>query len=202
MESISTCACECDMWCKPGQYLDHKNCVCKNQLIGRVIAKCTNVINETMMNNRDNIANNNTITYVFIGLFVVLFIGAICFCLFAYFKWFKDKKLFKNKCTDYGTYKNGYKVNWDDIVYINDFHADLLKIIKRESRIGTNIYYIGCILEPYCLDITIKPLYFVINCLIGYIEEIEGSSDKYLVVSKSIHNNKIIHSFDTIWKII
>ena len=43
---------------------------------------------------------------------------------------------------------------------------------------------------------------FVINRLIDYIEEIEGSSDKYLVVSTSIRNNKIIRSFDTIWKII
>ena len=25
----------------------------------------------------------------------------ICFCMFAYFKWFKDKKLFKNKYADY-----------------------------------------------------------------------------------------------------
>ena len=47
------------MWCKPGQYLDHKNCVCKNKLIGIVIEKCTSVINETMMNNKDNINNNN-----------------------------------------------------------------------------------------------------------------------------------------------
>ena len=23
----STCECQCDMWCKPGQYLDHKNCL-------------------------------------------------------------------------------------------------------------------------------------------------------------------------------
>ena len=37
----STCECQCDMWCKPGQYLDHKNCVCKNKLIGRVIAECS-----------------------------------------------------------------------------------------------------------------------------------------------------------------
>ena len=26
----SICECQCDKWCKPGQYLDHKNCVCKN----------------------------------------------------------------------------------------------------------------------------------------------------------------------------
>ena len=31
------CRCQCDTWCKPGQYLDHKNCICKNKLIGRII---------------------------------------------------------------------------------------------------------------------------------------------------------------------
>ena len=98
----STCESQCDMWCKPGQYLDHKNCVCKNKLIGRVIAECTSVINKTMMNNVDNKDNDNTITYIFNGLFsVLLFIGIVCFCVFAYFKWIKGKKLFKNKYTDY-----------------------------------------------------------------------------------------------------
>ena len=48
----STCEYQCDIWCKPGQYLDHKNCVCKNKLIGRVIEECTSVINETMINNK------------------------------------------------------------------------------------------------------------------------------------------------------
>ena len=33
MWNPSTCGCECDMWCKPGQYLDYKKCVCKNKLI-------------------------------------------------------------------------------------------------------------------------------------------------------------------------
>ena len=47
------------MWCKPGQYLDHKNCICKNKLIGRLIEECTSVINETMMNNNDNNNNDN-----------------------------------------------------------------------------------------------------------------------------------------------
>ena len=102
MWNPSTCECQCDTWCKPGQYLDHKNCICKNKLIGRVTEECTGVINETMMNNRDNIANDNTITNIFIGLFsVVMFIGIVCFCVFAYFKWIKGKKLFKNKYTDY-----------------------------------------------------------------------------------------------------
>ena len=80
--------------------------------------------------------------------------------------------------------------NWDNIVYINDFDVNLLEIIKRESRIGVDIYYIGYIFEPYCLDVTINPLGFVITRLFGYIEEIEGSSDKYLFVAKSVHYKK------------
>ena len=89
------------MWCKSGQYLDHRNCVCKNKLVGRLIEECTSVINETMMNNNDNNNDNNfyiIMAYVFIGLFLL---AIICFYVFAYFKWFKDKKLFKNKYANY-----------------------------------------------------------------------------------------------------
>ena len=111
MWNPNTCECQCDAWCKPGQYLDHKNCVCKNKLIGRVIAECTSVINKTMINNKDNIDNDNIITNIFIGLFsIVMFAVILCFCVFAYFQWIKGKKLFKNKYTDSTTYtyKNGY----------------------------------------------------------------------------------------------
>ena len=89
--------------------------------------------------------------------------------------------------------------NWDDIVYINDFNVNSLEIIKRESRIGANIYYIGYVLNPDYDYSTINALYFVIDRLIGYIEEIEGSSDKYLVVAKSVRNKNIISVLDTIW---
>ena len=96
----SICECQYDKWCKPGQYLDHKNCVCKNKLIGSLIEECNSVINETMINNKDS-GNNNTLQNVFIGLFsVAALIGIICFCVFAHFKWFKGKKLFK-KYIDY-----------------------------------------------------------------------------------------------------
>ena len=89
--------------------------------------------------------------------------------------------------------------NWDDIIYINNFNVNSLEIIKRESRIGANIYYIGYVLNPNYDYNTINPLYFVINRLIGYIEEIEGSSDKYLVVAKSVRNKKIISVLDMLW---
>ena len=99
------------MWCKSGQYLDHKNCVCKNKLIGRIFEECTNVINETMINNKDNIANDNTITNIFIVLFsIVMFILIVCSCIFVYCKWIKGKKLFKKNILITELIKNGYKV--------------------------------------------------------------------------------------------
>ena len=95
--NLSTCECQCNMWCKSGQYLDHKNCVCKNKLIGRVTEECTSVINETMMsdNNDNNMTWFNAITYAFIVLFLIGLIT--CFCVFAYFKWFKGKYTYNYK---------------------------------------------------------------------------------------------------------
>ena len=73
-----TCECQCDMWCKPGQYLDHKKCICKNKLIGRVIEECTSVINETMINNKDS-GNNNIIWNFFNGLVVLYLLELFVF---------------------------------------------------------------------------------------------------------------------------
>ena len=84
--------------------------------------------------------------------------------------------------------------NWDNIIYINDFNEDSLEIIKRESKIGVNIYYIK--------DSTLRPFYFVINRLIGYIEEIKGSSDKYLIVLSNLRNKNITKVLNKIWESI
>ena len=54
-------------------------------------------------------------------------------------------------------------------------------------------------LEPD-YDNTMNPLYFVINRLFGFIEEIKGLSDKYFVVSMG--NEKIINIFDELWKFV
>ena len=87
-----------------------------------------------------------------------------------------------------------YKKIYIYIIYINDFDENSLEIIKRESKIGVNIYYI-----KYG---TLRPFYFVINRLIDYTEEIEGSSDKYLVVLTSLHNKDINILLDNIWESI
>ena len=98
MWNPSTCACECDMWCKPSQYLDHKKCVCKNKLIGKIISECTSLINETMINHKISITNDDTTKNIFIGLFsVLMFAGITYFCVFAYFKCIKGKTFFEKR---------------------------------------------------------------------------------------------------------
>ena len=93
----STCECQCDIWCKPGQYLDNKNCICENKLIGRVIEECTSVINETMIYNKDNIDNDNSITNIFIGLFsIVMFILIVCLAYLFILSGLKGKNYLKN----------------------------------------------------------------------------------------------------------
>ena len=86
--------------------------------------------------------------------------------------------------------------NCDDIVYVYDVDVKLIKVIKRESKIGVDIYYIGYIFDSEYEPQSIKSFYLVINHLFGHIEKIEGSSDRYLVVN--INNKKIINIFDKI----
>ena len=92
--------------------------------------------------------------------------------------------------------KNKTNYDLDNICCIDDFNVNSLKITKKESRIGANIYYTRCALN---LDDTIIPLYFIINNLVGYLEEIDGSSDIYLVVASSVRNKNITSVLDTIW---
>ena len=96
--------------------------------------------------------------------------------------------------------KNKSNNDWDDIVYIYDINVKLIKVIKRESKIGIDIYYIGYMFETENKINTIKPFYLVISRLFGHIEKIEGSSDSYLVVN--INNHKIINIFNKSWKFI
>ena len=56
--------------------------------------------------------------------------------------------------------------NWDDIVYITDFDVNSLEIIKRELRIGANIYYIEYVPNPYYDTITPCILLLIIYLVI------------------------------------
>ena len=68
---------------------------------------------------------------------------------------------------------------------------------KRESRVGIDIYYVGYVL--YKLEYiknSVRPLYLGIKSLLGSVEKINGSSDRYLVIDKS--NIEVINVFNTI----
>ena len=90
--------------------------------------------------------------------------------------------------------------DFDNICYIDDFDVNSLRITKKESRIGANNYYTRCAINLD--DDIIIPLHFLINRLIGFIEEVEGSNDKYLVVVSSLHNKNIINALDKVWSSI
>ena len=88
--------------------------------------------------------------------------------------------------------KDKTNYDFDNICYIDDFDVNSLKITKKESRIGANIYYTRCALNLDDDD-TIIP---------GFIEEIDGSNDKYLVAVSSLCNKKIINALDKLWSSI
>ena len=94
------------------------------------------------------------------------------------------------------------KTNYDldNICYIDDFNVNSLKITKKESRIGANIYYTRCALNLN--DDVIIPLHFLNTRLIGFIEEIDRLSDKYLVAVSSVRNKNIINALDMVWSSI
>ena len=96
--------------------------------------------------------------------------------------------------------KNKTNYDLDNIGYIDDFDVNSLKITKKESRIGANIYYTRCALNLD--DDIIIPLHFLIDRLIGFIKEIDESSDKYLVVVNSLRNKNIINALDMVWSSI
>ena len=103
MWNPSTYECQSDKWCKQEQYLDHKNCVCKNKLIGRLIEECTSVISETMINNKDNTTNNTYLILfiVFLIGFIVFLIGFIYYCRRSNFDRKKLKDLIYPKTSIY-----------------------------------------------------------------------------------------------------
>ena len=76
--------------------------------------------------------------------------------------------------------KNRSYYFWDDTIYIENFNPELLKIDKKISSIGINIYCIQWITKNpvYNID-SVNPLYLVIKTIDGYVEERENG-DKYL----------------------
>ena len=93
--------------------------------------------------------------------------------------------------------KNQSYYYWNNITFIDHFDIKFVKIAKRESRIEIDIFYIGYVVNKLEYDInSVKPLYLSVKSLLGIVEKIDGSSDRYLVIDKS--NIEIINVFNTL----
>ena len=94
--------------------------------------------------------------------------------------------------------KNNSFYFWDDMVYLKDFDVRNVKVVRYESRIGADIYYIRYIKSKPQYDInSVHPLFLIVKHLLGRIELIPGSSDRYLVFNED--SNDKMKDF---WKFI
>ena len=88
----------------------------------------------------------------------------------------------------------------NDMIQLNNFDRQLLKINKRENKENNNIFYISYKINKPEHDInSINNLYFVVDYLRGKIEKINDSKDRYLVINEdSLMGEKNI-SFFYLW---
>ena len=93
--------------------------------------------------------------------------------------------------------KNKSMFQPNDMIQLNNFDSQLLKINKRENRENNNIYYISHKINKPEHDInSINNLYFVVDYLRRKIEKINGSKDRYLVINEdSLMGEKGIRLF-------
>ena len=93
----SNCACECDKSCGIGQYLDYKNCVCRNSLVDKLVEECANIIDGDTIYNKTLtvISSNDCASYApYIVLFTVFLpMSVVISGAFVYFRWYKNKQL-------------------------------------------------------------------------------------------------------------
>ena len=73
----------------------------------------------------------------------------------------------------------------NDMIQLNNFNSQLLKINTRENRENNNIYYISYTINKPEHDInSINNFYLVVDHLCGTIEKINDSKDRYLVINE------------------
>ena len=80
----------------------------------------------------------------------------------------------------------------NDMIQLNNFDGQLLKINKRQNRENNNIFYISYKINKPEHDInSINNLYLVVDYLRGTREKINGSKDRYLVINEDSLMGKI-----------
>ena len=97
--------------------------------------------------------------------------------------------------------KNESNYFWNDMVYLDEFDLDSVKVNKRELRINTNIYYIGYEMDKQQYNInSVNRLYLIVKDLVARVEKIKGSEDRYLVFDENI--KEIMSVFDKLFNFV
>ena len=96
--------------------------------------------------------------------------------------------------------KNEFYYFWDDKIYLKGFDEKFFKVVKRESRIDADIYYVSYEVKKSEHGRKVNALYLIVRDLLGKVEQIKGSKDKYLVVDDS--NKKVLDVFDRLFKFV
>ena len=104
----SNCECECAKSCDAGEYLDYKNCKCRNRLIDKFVDECNETVEEvkpaiiTLAENESSYkCNSYTVYTVLFWIFFTINIGGIC-AYFVYFYWYLKKNALH---VNFNTYK-------------------------------------------------------------------------------------------------
>ena len=95
--------------------------------------------------------------------------------------------------------KNRTYYFFDDMINIEDFDPNLLKIDKKSYK-NINIYYIGYITmkdSDYVKIKSVNPLYLIINEVDGYIKEKNGN--KYLIFNSADKNKEVLKKYTELW---
>ena len=86
--------------------------------------------------------------------------------------------------------KNKTYYFWDDIIYIDNFNPNLLKVDKK-NFLDYNVYNISYVTKKPEYNIeSVNPLYLCIRYLKGFIDELDGK--KYLNISLADNDNGVI----------
>ena len=89
----SNCECKYDKSCGVGEYLNYKNCVCRNSIVDRLVEECTNVIDENKIYNETlyKIPSDDCTSCTLYAVLLAVFLtrSAITGYSFVYFYWHK-----------------------------------------------------------------------------------------------------------------
>ena len=90
--------------------------------------------------------------------------------------------------------KNRTYYFYNELIKLFDFDPNMLKLDKKKTFKGINIYYIGCVTKKEeCKINSVNPLYLLMYKIDGFIEEKGGN--KYLNIAFTDNNDEALKKY-------